>query len=234
MTREISQDCMQLISFFQTYNFESQLANSKFKSELTTMHKKVFGYLTFIAEVEFQNSQVKFLNDKSIGYFKESGSDLIQSLFCWVNGTYKPAEMLLRSSIETFIKAILGISDDKIFIEKSMYKLFELVGDHTFFKGDYRKEEYLARIHSNYKLLCMTTHTATLDNLISVDTLKLLPRFNSKTSEHFSSLYLSTINMILGTVLINFRDKVFNMHPKNRTNFFDAIPLKIKNEIMSI
>ncbi|WP_017754235.1 hypothetical protein [Calidifontibacillus oryziterrae] len=230
MSREISQDCKQLIDFFQNYNFGAYLSNHIFKERLTSMHKKVFGFLTFIAEVEFQNSQEKFIDLKSLDYLKESGSDLIQSLFCWVNGTYKPAEMLLRSSIETYIKAILGNTDDEVFKEKSMYKLFDLAKDHPFFKGNTRKEEYFSIIHSNYKMLCMTTHTATIDNLISVDTLKLLPRFNPKTSEQFSQLYLSTVNMFLGVVLINFHASIYNMHPINRTNFFDTIPLAIKKQ----
>ncbi|PAD67943.1 hypothetical protein CHH83_16280 [Bacillus sp. 7586-K] len=232
MSREISNDCNQLIDFLKEYNFETHLSNNKFRAQLTSMHKKVFGFLTFIAEVDFQNAQVQFFNEKSLNYFKESGSDLIQALFCWVNGTYKPAEMLLRSSIETFLKAVLGNNDEEIFIEKSMYQILEMAKIHHFFKGDSKKEEHYSILHSNYKLLCMTTHTASIDEFISVNTLKLLPRFNPKTSEQFSKLFISTVNMFLGTILINFHKEIYKMHPMNRTNFFNSIPTNLKREIM--
>lgn len=233
MSREIVKDCNQLIDFFKEYKFDSQLSNSFFNSHLRSMHKKVFGYLTLVAELEYQNSNQRFISDRSLEYLKESGSDMMQSLFCWFNGTYKPAEMLLRSSIETYLKAILGDTDDGVFNEKSMYKIFDMAKIHPFFLGG-NLEEYFSRIYSNYKLLCLTTHTANVNKLVSVDTLRMLPRFNQKTSKSFSQIFISTIEMFLGVSLVNFHTQVYNMHPKNRLNFIKAIPSSIKSKINNV
>lgn len=230
MSREVSIDSKKLVEFFKNYNIESQFLNTLFETELKSMHKKIYGFLLFVMEVEYQNSQESFIEEKSLFYLKESSSDMMQALFCWVNGAYKPAELMLRSSIETYLKAVIGNTFEEIYNEKSMYKIFDLAKVHSFFSSDISNKSF-ATIHNNYKILCMTAHTADINKLSSLTTMRLLPMFNGKQSKAYTKLFINTLDAMLASLFNNYYSKVYSMHPMNLSAFVSTIPLAMKKEI---
>lgn len=92
--------------------------NEEFVDEFKKVHKKALGYLVIYSEMEKQNITRRHLDNKALFYLKESVSDVLQSVFAWVNGAYKAADLLLRSSIENFNKAIIGNVNNDVYTEK--------------------------------------------------------------------------------------------------------------------
>ncbi|MCM3623982.1 hypothetical protein M4D70_17280 [Brevibacillus borstelensis] len=230
MSREITKDCDKLIYYLKEYDLTPLCNNNEYIIDLKSMHKKVYGYLLFTTELEQQNQSISCINDMVIDYFKESGSDMMQSVFSWANGSYKSSKLLLRSSIETFVKACIGNDDQEVFEEKSLYKLFDTAKDHSYFSGDPR-EKYFERIHNSYKVLCMTAHSAPTIDLASISAMKILPRYDAKASKEFSKLFTSTIEAMLSTAFLNYHSTVNNMHLFNRSIFLSSLSLTSKREI---
>lgn len=231
MSREIAKDCELFIDYIRKYNLSHLCDNEQFIIDLKTMHRKVYGYLLFTAELCQQNQSSKSFDQMVIDYFKETGSDLMQSIFSWANGSYKSSKLLLRSSIETFIKACLGDEDREVFEEKSLYKLFDIAKNHSYFKGEIR-DRHFERIHNSYKILCMTAHSAPTIELASISSMKMLPRYDFKLSREFSNLFNNTLESMLSSILLNFHSIVHSMHMLNKSVFLSTLTLTSKKEIM--
>ncbi|MFW5437857.1 hypothetical protein [Paenibacillus apiarius] len=229
MSREVSQDCSLLISFLKEYSLSDLSGNQQYVSEIKVMHKKVYGYLLFIAELAHQDAPS---NSKSliIDFFQESGSDMMQSIFNWANGSYKSSKFMLRSSIETFVKACLGNHDSKIFEEKSLYKIFDTAKTHHFFTN-HLGEQYIEKIYNYYKELCLTAHSAPTVDLASVSSMKMLPRYDAVLSKEFINIFTSTVEIMLSVMLLNYNRTLYNMHDLNKTAFLSTMSLKNKREI---
>lgn len=227
MSREVSNDCGILISFLKEYSLTQLFENPQYVTELKSVHKKVYGYLLFITEIE----QRTLDSNMALEYYKESGSDLMQSIFCWANGSYKSSKLMLRSAIETFIKASLGNDIPEVFEEKSLYRLFDLAKSHRCYSGEIR-EKYFNKIHSSYKILCMTAHSAPTIDLATVSSMKMLPRYDSSSSKEYSILLINVIESVLSLILINHYSTVHSMHTLNRDIFLSTLTLTSKREII--
>lgn len=232
MSRIMSQDAEKLKEFLNTYTLNSQFANSDFGNQLVSIHKKVFGYLIFCSEMEFQNVNESKLDETCRSYINESLSDIIQAYFCWINGAYKGANLLLRSSIETFIKAVIGITDNSVYVEKSVYKIFEMAEANPFLQKSQQNTNYSVLLHNEYGELCKYTHTATKKNMVEISALGMLPKFDVVQSKTFTKNILRVLNILLGFLLNNFPNIVYSMHVNNQRVFFEAIPNTIKKEIL--
>lgn len=126
MSKYINEDAEKLTKYFKEFELKNIFLNSEFVDEFKKVHKKTLGYLVIYFEIEKQNKRSKFFQEKAIYYLKESVSDILQSFFCWINGAYKASDLLLRSSIENFNKAIIGNINDDVYTEKSVYKIFDM------------------------------------------------------------------------------------------------------------
>lgn len=129
MSREIRHDFESLKVFFTEYNLTGFESNIKLVGLISKMHKKYFSILTFTAELKDQSSSKTepHISADQISFLTETCSDLGNSLFCLVHGAYKPAKLILRSSIETFLKAFCQDEIPDISKEKSVYSLFDKV-----------------------------------------------------------------------------------------------------------
>lgn len=230
MSRELSADFEKLKKFILDYNLSDNAKKREFDSRLIIMHKKLFGYLTFLSELEFVNSKENLIIEESLIYLKECGSDLAQALFCWINGAYKPATFMLRSSIETFLKGLAGNKDKSIFIEKSMYKVLELAESSSYFNDI--ATNYFVVLKDNYRQLCITTHSGDITAFNPLSTLKLLPIYDLKLAKQFSNYYVTILDNMLGTVFMNFYTFIYKMHPYNQINFFETLTNSMKNEVI--
>ncbi|MFD0682414.1 MULTISPECIES: hypothetical protein [unclassified Paenibacillus] len=230
MSREISQDAAVLTTYLKDFDLSESISNPQYLNYLKSMHKKSYGYLLFLAELEQQYKEISLVTELSITYYKETASDLMQSIFCWSVGSYKTANLTLRSAIETFLKAILGNDNAGIYDEKSVYKIFEIASQHSFFLNDIGKN-YYTTIHALYKELCMFAHSARNVDLGSIASLNLLPRYDHKMSSNFNSFYLKLLDSILGIILLNYNALINNMHPLNKGIFLSTMTLKTKKEI---
>ena len=122
MGKYANEDTDKLRQYFEDYELKHIFLNAEFVGEFKKVHKKALGYLVIYSEMEKQNTVRKYLDDKALFYLKESVSDVLQSVFAWVNGAYKASDLLLRSSIENFNKAIIGNVNIDVYIERVYIK----------------------------------------------------------------------------------------------------------------
>lgn len=233
MSREITEDVAVLTKYLTEFNLGKSVCNPDYINNLKSMHKKAFGFLLFFVELNKQNSEEPVLSKISIRYLNETGSDIIQSLFSWAVGSYKSANMMLRSSIETFLKAIIGNEDDKIYDEKSVYTIFENAKLHSFFTSELGKKK-LQIMHSVYRELCMISHSAREIELGTITSLNHLPRYDRDLARKYKSVYHRQIEAMLCMILFNFYRNVLKMHPLNRDTFLSTVTLTTKKEVFDI
>lgn len=231
MTREASSDFGSLQQFVDQYSLRSMSRNEPFAKAAKRMHKKLFGFLTFFIEAHsfFQDSDDESPID--IDYLRESGSDLGQALFCWIHGAYKPASTMLRSSIETYAKAVTAKECPAILVEKSLYKVFDLVADSTVASGELKRELF-SQIRNDYSDLCAVTHSSR-DTLVQINALNTFPHFDEKAATRFATKYSAVSERLIGLLLANHRLLFSQMHFRNRAIILDALPKSIKGAIFS-
>lgn len=100
----MNEDFDRLLEFLNNYNLTASVGDKDFRKILASCHKRYYSYLVFVVEL---NQQSGFsIQENQYDYLLESVSDVGQSLFSFMNGCYKGACLLLRSSIENFIKAV--------------------------------------------------------------------------------------------------------------------------------
>lgn len=230
MSREIVQDYNTLEEFIKNFSLVSILKNPELKEIMKPMHKKLFALMTFVAEVEYKNAELNILSSDGLNYLKESISDMGQALFCWIQGAYKPSNLILRSSIETFVRAIAGQENLGAFSEKSAYQLFELAKKTSYFNSELCKS-FFETIYSKYKDLCEIVHTGSSANMTHISALKTFPNFSSMQAQSVCRDFILISTVMLSVIYINFSKFIHSMHHKNQNNFFRAIPRLTKRKI---
>ncbi len=226
MAREITSDFIELESYIKAYELKY---SEDFLVLLKLMHKKMYAYLTFLSESEYKNH----IDDSSLVYLNECGSDLAQGMICWTHGLYKPANLMLRSSIETYIKGIVAIEDKSILTEKSMYKVFEMAEEASCFKDKLGAKNFQV-LRQNYGELCITAHSADLSSLNPITVIKMLPAFDEQVAERYTVQFVRIVESMLAVFLNHFYSFVWKMHHKNLTNFLSTISKQTKREVNDI
>lgn len=184
MSRIAAADFAELKVFFSKYSTSANLSNDDFVKFLSTYHKKYLAYLTYIAEISSYKIRKTLAGilDSQFDFFSESCSDCGLALFDSVNGNYKAARLLLRSSIENFMKAIAQDEDNSIDQESSVYNLFNRVKAISFFSRPETRNLF-DDIHQEYKELCKDVHTATTANMAKLSALNTFPTFDQKEAD---------------------------------------------------
>ena len=128
MSREIPDDFAKLVDFIKEYNLQTVASNREFLKILSQQHKKFYSYLTCVAELTelSKNTSLKpKIVKNQIAFITESCSDIGSTLFVMTHGAYKASKMMLRSSIETFLKGFTLDELTNINLEKSVFNIFD-------------------------------------------------------------------------------------------------------------
>lgn len=224
MSRRITEDFEKLSSFLCTYNLNIYTNSQQQIEECKAMHKKIYGLMIFTAEYSLQNGESFFTK-----YLEEMSSDLLLSLFNWIQGMYKPAKLELRCAIENFLKAVLSLSDITILQEKSVYEIFDAAKEDKHFQNEFGKIS-INLLRNDYSTLCRTVHSDPLQ-LHPISALNLLPQYNMDLSKELDDLYIRIIENSLGLLYFNFPDIIDNMHPENKKDFLDSLSKTTKRQI---
>src|SRR5690554_4190998 len=171
--RIVKEDFDDLKKYIECFNISPLLKDKNYLNFISTCHKKYYSF--FIASIEFESCY----NSNSYKFVKETNSDLATSLFHIMTGSYKSARLLLRSSIECFLKSFTLDSLSDIDKEKSVYEIFDKVKNLSYFKNEPQKSEFKI-IHNTYKELCKDVHASDKINMAQIDALDLLPSYSEK------------------------------------------------------
>tara|TARA_R110001583_G_scaffold182511_1_gene340515 strand:- start:405 stop:1025 length:621 start_codon:yes stop_codon:yes gene_type:complete len=203
------------------------------------MHKCYFAAITWSAELN--NSKQEFLkihtcsNDDIFFRLIESVSDLGSSLFNWANGNYKASKVMLRISIENFIKATSAIECKAQLTEKSVYKIFDIASDLLIFSDavNPRIRTCYEALHGDYKLLCEDVHTATTHNMGHLTSLADLPAFHIGKSSNTADIYIRVSKNITSIFCILFNSFFHQMHHRNRENILNCLNRNLRSAILA-
>ncbi len=228
--REISSDFEELEKFIQGYGIAPSIDNADFVLKLKNGHKRLFGLLTFIAEIESTNSDSNKFSIQSLSYFAEFGSDVSQAFFCWMHGAYKPAYLTLRSSIETFVKATVGTEDPAVLTEKSMYDLLDIATTSQAC-GELAKPHFSV-IKGCYSDLCKIVHSATAAKFTQVNALRMFPKYEKEDATVFITQFVSLVDRFLAVLLASNRELLSRMNYKNRQIVMETLTQEIKHSIL--
>lgn len=233
MNKYIKDDFEKLLKYSEKYSMGSVMHEKNFELYYRNIHKKALAYLILFSEVEKQNFSNNIFSEKALYYLKESVSDVLQSLFSWANGAYKGADLLLRSSIENFNKAVIGNSDNSIFTEKSVYKIFEIAEHMDEYRKKMNTESLYIVMHNIYVELCKSTHTATNANMEHITALVFLPKYEEERAKIFFKMFDLLIDVFLGYFLANYKCILDKMYRVNQDIYYDAVSRDVIRTIIN-
>ncbi len=231
MPRQMKSDFDSLITFLNSYSLGALCTDTDFVKFLSTLHKKFYAYLVLVEEMRpFVNNSNKHsvLSTLQFDYLRESVSDCGQALFLSINGCYKGARLLLRSSIENFLKGICLDEVTAIVTEKSVYQVFDDADAAMVFKTTTIK----ADLHSLYSLLCQDVHTADVNHMTGITALKFFPHYDKKEADQLTQIYIQLLPLFISAICIKFRKCYHSIEYENKGIIAQSQMKKYKAMIM--
>ena len=204
MSRVFKTDFDELLLFVKNYSLATLLSDDEFSKFLSTIHKKFYVYLVLIEEMRKYKDDITKqpkISNGQFAYLQESVSDCGQSLFLCINGCYKGACLLLRSSIENMLKGICMDEVPQIITEKSVYQVFDDANLTAVFKSTVICND----LHDLYGLLCQDAHTADTTHMTGLKSLNFFPYFVPKEAKKLEGVFLRLIPLFVTALCIKYR-----------------------------
>lgn len=199
MSRELKKDFDELISSFSQYTLKSVFEDTEILGKFSMMHKRYYSFMCLVYCLHHLSKNK--INASSMARLKESSSDLGTSMFLVINGAYKPANLMMRSCIENFIKSVGCLFDESILEEKSLFKVIERTGAHPVLGKNPKLYEVLK---TEYSSLCSYVHTATEKEMAHVKALNVFPKVDPAKVDMLSGTIDKVIkSMIMICIFIN-------------------------------
>jgi len=231
MSRDIKTDFEKLLDFIEQYSIASLPEDKEFVDYLSQMHKKYYAFIALVFELE--NTMPKVLNSKQSNFLLESVSDVGNSVFLAINGAYKSARLMLRSSIETFLKGFAIDALSNIDQEMIINKMFDDIKALPFFNHQSNKQ-LIDDLKSCYSTLCEDTHTARESNMQHTSSLNYFPKKSLAALEGVSKMNMKLISIYLTLLCLKFNEEYHKIHHKNKQTILDNIPKKYRPKINNI
>mgnify|MGYP004455460949 FL=1 len=205
MSRLIKEDYDKLCTFIKDYSLSDVLEIDDAKKLLSSFHKKYFAYLVLIEEIHHkieQYDEVLKMPKEQYEYLQESCSDVGQAFFLTFHGCYKGAKLLLRSSIENFLKGSCLDEDKSLPSTKSVFEVFDKARATGTFKET--KENLHAQLHNEYALLCQDVHTADVSHMASITALNHFPSFHNEDAGNILKMVQKIIPIYITTIALKY------------------------------
>lgn len=236
MAREVSKDFDDLITYVKQYSIEELTKEKDFKDLLSQIHKKYYAYLTLLSELSTLVDNKRYdniiLSDQYV-FLQESLSDMCSSMFSFIHGEYKATKLLLRSSIENFIKGFNKDELPDLDKEKSVYQIFDETKKLDFFSTSTNKDIF-ERIHNEYSLLCADVHTATIKNMEKRTALNTLPTFNLLQAKRIVDSFHTLISSYSTLLIFKYNEQFHDFNYQNKEIIENAIPTEYRKKVYNI
>jgi len=230
MTRDTKEDLKNLVEFLQSYTLSNQVKDPSFIKSITKIHAKYLAILTFLSEL---SEQLETPKSKDFEYILEAASDIGQAFFCWIHGTQKACRMLLRSSIETFIKGSSCSEAPKILTEKNVSTVFTIAAKTANFSNTPNKN-LLSNLRTFYTSLCSDVHTATKANMSHISSLDHFPAFSTPEATASCDAFVKITASILTLLSIMHNEKFHQMHHRNKKLILESIPGSMRKTVQNL
>ena len=210
MSRIITNDFDRLLEFIRQYSIKGMCQQEKILTQLKKGHRSYLSLLYLWSQIQNLHSQnLLVIYDKIIPsdskeiphYIEESISDFGSGFTCCTHGNYKPAFMMLRSSIENYLRFIVSPFNDTAKTTTVINHLFEIAKTTPGFSDE--KHNLLSSLKQLYSELCAYTHTASLEHMTRIHAISNFPRFDESHFFKWNSLAEKTCDCILKCTLLS-------------------------------
>lgn len=237
MPRQIKKDFDKLLEFVDNYALNG-IVDDQFKKSLSSIHKKYYSFLTItillsdLADKENNEDTSKAITHLQYLYLVESCSDIAQALISAIQGCYKGANLLIRSSIENFVKAYVMDENSEIHQIKSVYEIFDKAKVANSFSGN--RAPLFDTIHQNYAELCSHVHTAGLENMEQILSLATYPRNDKDKFADIENVLLRSLKAFVTLLCLKYNDYYLNCPADFKDIILESIISNYKKEINKI
>lgn len=235
MARIVNQDFEELCGFISSYSLINLLKDQNIKSRFSTFHKKYYAYLILIEELRASKNRegsTLHIDETQFSYLQESCSDFGQALFLLIHGCYKGAKLLMRSSIENFLKGVAFDEDGTIITTKSVYEVFDKAEAISVFVG--ANHDLHALLHDIYAKLCQDVHTADVAHMSSISALGHFPCFDSTVSEQIFNNFKRLVNVYVTLLAIKYNAFYHTIGFENKQVLNDEILRQYKRMVQNL
>jgi len=236
MPHTLKEDYSSLLGFIDDYSLKGVYSEKCLISAIKPMHKGYYSALVLMAELQHQRVRPhatcdKNHKDKQIKifwtYLAESFSELGSAFFLILNGCYKAANQVLRSSIENFIKAHGSLDYIGIHQIKNVYEVLEKSGSCSFFSDGIGKNIH-SKLCELYGILCSTVHTGTEQDMQNISALGDFPAIDPGRVVETGKRYLKIVKLFISSLSVMFSTAFHKMHHRNR----DIVQLSLSSKAL--
>ena len=234
MARLTDQDFIRLEGYLNQYTL-SEVLSSKTRQQLIKRgHKHCLAALQIwlIAEQLASGNQLHIkgiqLNTGSpqLEQISECFFDITSSFFAAIHGLYKPAQMSLRSAIETFTRGIAGLNFREAASTTSVYRLFELARTCDAFSS-YAAAHFQA-LHQQYFQLCGFTHSTTSAHMVRNHAMSNFPKQDIDSLRIWVRHYEATIKALLSVLVFSNRSLYLKATPQAQDVYEEVVPKEVR------
>lgn len=242
MTRLVQKDFNEFKEFICKYELQTLNDNEELWQIYKSAHAMLYGMMALISELDYivdtrqtsgEENKVDIL-DLEIDYLKECFSDLSSTIFISVHGAYKSARLMMRSSIEMFLRGMFSKEILEIQTEKNLYRVFESIKKAPSIVKDESYKNHFDKIHQIYTKLCTHAHTASELQMEEIYALSLFPKFETDDLKSLSSTFNSLVRNYIFMICHRFNKEFHAIHFENRQAILDCLNRKEKPIIMGV
>lgn len=224
----------ELEQFLQEFKLEEVFKTPELRSKVSKSFKRYYPLLLLEKGMDKKApwSNVNKVNEFRL-YFKETISDICQSIILTCAGFYKPAQLSLRSAVENWIRCV-GISQDQnVLALKSVYELIDLVGSLPLMKDREIVGHYFGTLRQRYKFLCGYVHTANISHMALTTAAGAFPRYLPKDAQDVFS-GIDEVCSKISSIFCVIAEKTYRgLHHTHFDIVSDELPKKLKAHINS-
>ena len=234
MSRKLKDDFSVLLDFIEKYNL-SNIVDVKFKIFLSQMHKKYYALIAFVNEIDKMDNEKKnpIIKDKQKDFLFENVSDIGNAIFLTINGAYKASKIMLRCSIENFLKGISISELHNIDREKRIYQMFDDISKITFFNIEPNKTLF-NNLKILYSELSKAIHTAGIEQMQHISSLNYFPTKSFDKLTEISKIIVKLSSIYLTLLSFKFNKEYHSMYYENKKIIITNIEKRYRQKIQNI
>jgi hypothetical protein len=223
----------ELLTFLEAYKLSGIALDDKLRADLKSAYRRYktlliwHHYLTHSAAWE-TNAQRRAL---FLDFHTECVSDAAQSILIAAQGMYKPAHLILRSSVENHFKCIGILHGINVAAINSVFALVDAVKDTAVAKSTSAGRNHFQWLRAEYTRLCDHVHTANQLHMAKTNLLGVFPRYERPNAATFFAGLSTVATSIAALNCLMLREAFQKMHHSNFDQICDVLPKATRTEL---
>lgn len=229
----VNKSFQELSAYLGSYNLTAITAEAEFNKGLKSSYKRYHALLIWHANLSkgciWPTKKTK--SKEFSAYFSECISDLCLAIFLYSHGTYKPSFLILRSSLENFIKCICIHEDQKVLNIKSVYEIVGIGKQTGIITSSDSASKHYKKIMDYYSDLCGFVHTADIAHMTLTNAVGVYPLFDKANATECEKMMRACITSMCCILCVMFRARFRSMHHSEQDLISDILPKLVRKEL---